>query len=63
MEIILIFLIIQVGLTIITIAIAMNCTRKRNNKLGDGPPKCRCTDVTQCDVWCIAKENFTKYHQ
>lgn len=24
--------------------------------------KCDCKDVNQCDKWCIAKENYTKYH-
>lgn len=35
-----------------------------NEKLEDKQdiPKCKCSDVNQCDTWCIAKENFKKYH-
>lgn len=24
------------------------------------PDACNCKDVTQCDKWCIGKENYTK---
>lgn len=23
-------------------------------------PRCNCSDVNQCEVWCVGKENFTK---
>lgn len=26
-------------------------------------PKCRCSDVNQCDTWCRAKARFTRDHQ
>ena len=28
----------------------------------DALPKCKCDDVNQCDTWCQAKANFSKYH-
>lgn len=29
-----------------------------NDQTVKGYPKCKCTDVNQCDVWCIAKQRF-----
>lgn len=23
-------------------------------------PKCKCDDCTQCDTWCVSKENFSQ---
>lgn len=24
--------------------------------------RCNCKDVNECDIWCVAKENYTKRH-
>lgn len=32
------------------------------DEITDRYPKCSCRDCTQCDLWCAAKERFTRDH-
>ena len=34
-------------------------TKHRKSKF----PDCTCNDSTQCEMWCIGKENFTNYNE
>lgn len=47
---------------LIGISIGKSLKKKKVKKKNHDLPNCRCADVTQCDTWCIAKENFLKYH-
>lgn len=47
------------GLAILGIYVAVRCNSE-SNQLINGFPKCKCNDVNQCDVWCIAKQRFNE---
>ena len=46
----------------ISVGKSLQKKKKPAKRLKTDIPNCRCTDVNQCDTWCIAKENYSRYH-
>ncbi|GGB82759.1 hypothetical protein GCM10007424_23500 [Flavobacterium suaedae] len=57
-------LIIAAFVIFLVLGIFIGVILHRNKDVEDptlkGYPKCRCTDGTHCDLWCIAKEVFKR---
>jgi len=52
-------IVVFVGLAILAIYVSVRFNDISNNEI-NGYPKCKCKDVNQCDVWCIAKQRFNE---
>lgn len=64
MEIIKYLIVPIYGLLCLFIGYSMRNSKKKKSakRLKTDIPNCRCTDPNECDTWCIAKENFSRYH-
>lgn len=59
-----VLLTLAVFLIILAVGIFIGVILRRNKEIEDptlkGYLKCRCTDSSYCDVWCISKEIFKR---
>lgn len=62
MGVMIFLLIVQVVILGITLYLIVDFNRSNKPNQSNRRPKCKCPDVSQCDTWCIAKENFSKWH-